>query len=105
MNIELSDRFKKEVKRLSKKYRSFTGDIIELIESLKTNPFQGVPLRKGAFKIRMKITAKRKGKSGGARVISVVFIEEDELYLLTVYDKSERENITDKELDDLINNI
>ena len=52
MNIELSKRFKKEFKRLNKKYR-LTNDFAELVKSLKADPNQGVPLGRGAFKIRM----------------------------------------------------
>ena len=53
----------------------------------------------------MAITSKGKGKSGGARVITLVRIKNDVLYLVTIYDKSERENIPDDELNDLIENI
>ena len=35
-------------------------------------PGQGTPLGHDAYKIRLKITSKEKGKSGGARVISLV---------------------------------
>jgi hypothetical protein len=53
----------------------------------------------------MSITSKGKGKSGGARVITytVILAETDtEIKLLTIYDKSERENLTDKELLELM---
>ena len=105
MNIVLSDFFEKKVKHLRKKYPSIGKDILALIESLESNPLQGVPLRKGAFKIRMKISSKGKGKSGGARVITLLKIEKGVLFLLDIYDKSERESISDQELDYLINEI
>jgi len=53
----------------------------------------------------MSITSKGKGKSGGARVITytVILAETDaEIKLLTIYDKSERENLSDKELLELM---
>ena len=53
----------------------------------------------------MSIASKGKGKSGGARAITytVILAETDtEIKLLTIYDKSERENLTDKELLDLM---
>lgn len=53
----------------------------------------------------MSITSKGKGKSGGARVITytVILAEIDaEIKLLTIYDKSERENLFDKELLELM---
>ena len=47
------------------------------------------------------IASKGKGKSGGARVISFMAIMNEEdgfIELLTIYDKSEMESISDKEL-------
>ena len=56
-------------------------------------------------KIRMSIHSKGKGKSGGARVITfsvVVAIEETEINLLYIYDKSERESISMSEIQELL---
>ena len=50
----------------------------------------------------MKISSKNTGKSGGARVITLVKIEQTRITLLDIYDKSDKENLTDKELDDLL---
>ena len=105
MNIIPTRAFQNKFKQLLKKYHKLSDDYIALLESLQNNPTQGVKIRGNTFKVRMKITAKGKGKSGGARVITLVKIEDDELYLITIYDKSERENISDNELDDLINGI
>lgn len=68
---------------------------------MEKNPFQGSELGKGLRKIRMVITSKGKGKSGGARVITVtviVSVDETNVTLLTIYDKSDRETIKDSEL-------
>jgi hypothetical protein len=73
-----------------------------LIGSLEKKPIQGKPLGKDCYKIRMSITSKSKGKSGGSRVITCVKVVEQDVYLLTIYDKSEKENISDKELDELL---
>lgn len=62
---------------------------------------QGVDLGRNLRKVRMAITAKGKGKSGGARVITYTLLVaevDSALMLLTIYDKSEKENITDAEL-------
>ena len=59
----------------------------------------------GLRKIRMAITSKGKGKSGGARVISftvVVAVEESEINLLYIYDKAERSSISKKEIEELL---
>ncbi|MFP4557645.1 MAG: type II toxin-antitoxin system RelE/ParE family toxin [Bacteroidales bacterium] len=50
----------------------------------------------------MAITSKGKGKSGGSRVITCVKIVKQTAYLLSIYDKSDKENISDKELDELL---
>lgn len=50
----------------------------------------------------MAITSKGRGKSGGSRVISCVKIVAESVFLLSIYDKSAKENISDKELDELL---
>lgn len=72
------------------------------------NPFEGVDLGMGVRKVRMSIKSKGKGKSGGARVITYSLTADDEdinLTLLTIYDKSERSTISDKEIKDLLKSI
>ena len=60
----------------------------------------GVALGKDLRKVRFSIKSKGKGKSGGARVIThvVVKIEEANITLVTIYDKSSQETISEKEL-------
>lgn len=55
--------------------------------------------------MRMSIASKGKGKSGGARVITCVRIVGQEVWLLTIYDKSQRASISDKELKQLVAQI
>lgn len=102
MNIVVSERCKKELKRLLKKYPSITSDFENLLDNLEENPLQGAPLGKDCYRIRMAIASKNQGKSGGARVITCVKIMGDVLYLLSIYDKSEKADLEDKELDSLI---
>ena len=66
------------------------------------NPEQGVELIDGVRKIRLAITSKGRGKSGGAHVIIRARIVDDELQLLYIYDKSDYENITDTFLRDIL---
>jgi mRNA-degrading endonuclease RelE of RelBE toxin-antitoxin system len=61
--------FDKEYKRLKKKYQSLPDDLANLEKELIKNPHLGIDLGNNFRKIRMAITAKNKGKSGGARVI------------------------------------
>ena len=101
-NVKATPKFQKELKRLSKKYSSLKFEFAILIQNLKTNPLQGVALGKDCYKIRLPIASKGKGKSGGARVITCVRIVEEIVYLLTIFDKSEKEAIQDSELQALL---
>ena len=95
-------KFEKELKRLSKKYPSLKNEYFELVQNLKEFPKQGVAIGNFCYKVRISIASKGKGKSGGARIITYIQVTETSVYLLTIYDKSEQENISDKELQDLL---
>ena len=105
MTIILTENFKAEAKHLIKKYQSLLDEIEELINSLLKDPKQGEPLGKDCYKIRLAIKSKGKGKSGGAHIITCVKIIDANVYLLTIYDKSEKENISSKELKELLSNL
>ena len=97
--------FERQSKRLIKKYSSLKKELLALVQSLKENPEQGIAIGKNCYKIRIPIASKGKGKSGGARVISNFTISDDIVYLLSIYDQSQKENITEKELGDLLRDI
>lgn len=97
--------FEKALKRLAKKYPSLKVEYVALLDSLEENPEQGTPLGNHCFKIRIAIASKGKGKSGGARVIIHVVVSNRVVFLLDIYDKSEQDNITEKELADLLKMI
>lgn len=97
--------FDRQAKRLTRKFASFKKDISELFDSLEADPTQGTALGNDCYKIRMAIKSKGKGKSGGARVVTHVIVVRKHVYLLTVFDKSEKENISDKELQELLKMI
>ena len=97
--------FDKEIKRLGKRYASIADDYAKLLLEISANPHLGTDLGGGLRKIRMAITSKGKGKSGGARVITftvVVAVEESEINLLYIYDKAERSSISKKEIEELL---
>ena len=104
-NVLTTSDFIKDSKRLVKKHRSLKSDILDLIASLEENPAQGTPIGHDCYKIRLAIKSKGKGKSGGARVITCVKIIDSNVFLLTIYDKSEQDNISDKELRELLKHI
>lgn len=101
-NIIATEPFEKKLKRLAKKYKSLKADLLEVIEQLAENPTLGTPIGKECYKIRVAITSKGKGKSGGARMITYVRIVSQNVFLIDIYDKSEQANISDKELQLLI---
>ena len=105
MRIVNTPTFDKELKSLAKRHRSLLADIAQLANNLLNNPHEGESLGRGCYKVRMAITSKGKGKSGGARIITCVKIERDTVYLLTIFDKSDRESISTAELTELLNEI
>ena len=98
VTLHLHSEFKRQFRRLSKKYRSLIDDLEYFQEELIKNPLQGIDLGRGVRKIRMAIGSKGKGKSGGARVLTLtVLVREDaDVTLLTIYDKDEIDNVSDE---------
>ncbi len=105
MKIETTAWFDKQIKQLAKKHKSIPADYRAFLQSLQSDPTQGTGIRRGAHKVRMPIASKGEGKSGGARVITYIRTDMDTIYLLDIYDKAERTNISDKDLDDFVNFI
>jgi len=112
IKVITSENFRKKAKRLLKKYRSLKTELQNLETQLMENPELGVLLDNDCYKIRIAIESKGKGKSGGARVITHVVIrvnqDSDEtkiVGLVTIYDKSEYDDISDSELIKLVNEI
>ena len=104
-SIQLTSRFEKEAKKLFKKYPSLKNEIIDLRNELKENPETGSPIGHNCYKIRIAISSKGKGKRGGARVITYLYIKGKTIYLLSLFDKSEKETISDKELIEILKEI
>jgi mRNA-degrading endonuclease RelE of RelBE toxin-antitoxin system len=104
-SVIASDKFKKEAKRLVKKYPSLKQELSELSDVLANQPTTGTPLGDNIYKIRLSIKSKGKGKSGGGRVITYALIKSKEVYLLTIYDKAEFESIDDGTLKAIIKSL
>ncbi len=94
--------FEREAKRLARKYPSLARELSQLVADLKSAPITGTAIGQKCYKIRLKIASKGKGSSGGARVITCVVAVAEAVYLLSIYDKSEQENISDKRLGELL---
>ena len=97
--------FDKQAKRLAKKYNSLKEELGNLIDELLNNPEYGVGIGQNCYKIRLSIKSKGRGKSGGGRVITHVHIIDEVIFLLSIYDKSEKENLIENELDKLLEEI
>ena len=76
-----------------------------MINILKVTPYYGTSIGKDCYKIRISIASKGKWKSGGARIITHIAIANTTVFLLSIFDKSEKENLTDKEIKELLSSI
>ena len=97
-SIVPAEHFRKEAKRLIKKYPSLKAELATLSKLLSITPETGTPLGNQTYKIRLAIKSKGRGKSGGARIITYVITPEETVYLLTIYDKSKMDAVDDKTL-------
>lgn len=103
--VKTIPKFEKQLKKLAKKYPSLRTEFIELVKELRQKPKQGTAIGNNCYKIRLSIVSKGKGKSGGARVITYLQVSDTIVFLLSIYDKSEKENISDKVLEELLKYI
>ena len=102
-------KFERDLKKLSKKNRNISDDIYPVLEKLEQGDMQGkviqMHLRDNnnvAIKIRIANASSNSGKSGGYRLICYAEKENGQIYLLTIYSKNEKENITNKEILELV---
>lgn len=108
VTFNYTEEFLRQAKRLAKRYHSLADDINDLQIELKENPEAGVSLGGGKRKIRLGVKSKGGGKRGGLRVITLnVIIETNDtcVNLLTIYDKKEIPNVSDKYIDQIIKNL
>ena len=103
--VSFTTQFTAAAKRLSKRHRSFLDDFTTFKESLQANPYQGVEIAPNIRKIRMAVTSKGRGSSGGIRVITattVISESEGRIGFLYIYDKADMENVSDAYLREVI---
>jgi mRNA-degrading endonuclease RelE of RelBE toxin-antitoxin system len=96
--------YKKELKKLNKRYRSIDKDIKPLIQQLEAGETPGDRIAENkypVYKVRVPNSDTRKGKSGGYRVIYYTITPES-ILLTTIYTKSDRRTISNKEVEDII---
>ena len=100
--IILLPSFEREANRLAKRYPSLRDDLATLRTALIKNPEAGTSLGGGVYKVRFAIKSKGKGKRGGGRIISLYFERDSELFLLSIYDKSEQVTISEARIRALV---
>lgn len=96
LNIKTLSSFDKDVKRLYKNYKKLPNDLKALKVELFQNPKSGIELGNKCYKIRLVNSSIPTGKSGGFRIIYYYLDNDNNLYLMSMYSKSELENIDDK---------
>ena len=104
MIIEYADNFLKEAKQLSKKFKLLKSDLKQAVDEIETKNDLGVYLGFNLFKKRVKNSSIPTGKSGGFRVIIYQQIE-NKIVLISIYSKTEKENLSDEELTKLLKEI
>ncbi len=100
--LKLTPDFERSIKRLAKRYRSLPTELNQLMQELRVRPETGKSIGHGCYKIRLAIASKGTGKRGGARVITYVRVVQETVFLLAIYDKSERASISDQQVRELI---
>jgi mRNA-degrading endonuclease RelE of RelBE toxin-antitoxin system len=109
--IVSTSNFQREAKKYLKKYRSLKSELENLYSQLLENPQLGTPIGNNSFKIRISVKSKNRGKSAGMRVITYLEVDlvldevSNQLYLLTIYDKSDLDSISDKEITTILNEL
>ncbi len=103
--VNTTNTFEKDAKKLGKKYPSIVGEISDLISKLETKPNTGTPIGNSCYKIRLSIASKGKGKSGGARVITYFYVKASSVFLLSIYDKSDKDSISKEEIENSITRL
>jgi mRNA-degrading endonuclease RelE of RelBE toxin-antitoxin system len=94
--------FARDVKRLHKKYKAIGEDLRILKRQLQENPKVGIFLGRSCYKIRLRNTSVPTGKSGGFRVVYYYLDGENNLYLMTIWSKTEMENIHDEKIIEIL---
>jgi mRNA-degrading endonuclease RelE of RelBE toxin-antitoxin system len=105
MDITVTNKFKKNLKILAKKYKNIKKDLQHFSNELIEQKIIGDKISntggKNIYKARISNSSSNKGKSGGYRVI--YYIKNGNNYiLLTIYTKSEKENLHSKEINKII---
>ncbi len=96
ITVRFTAEFKRNLRALSKKYRTIRSDVEPVIDQIQAGNFVGdqVP-RTGytIFKVRVRNSDIRKGKSAGYRLIYYLKTTTD-VILITIYSKSDQSDVS-----------
>ena len=107
MDVVYGSAFKRQLKRLARRYRSIKNDIDPVIQLLLAEDTPGDALSgygHTLYKVRIKNSDNRKGKSGGYRIIYYLKTE-TRCVLVTIYSKSDQGDIDADQLHTLLRDI
>ncbi len=105
IEIKLLESFTKDVKKLLKKYKQLPSDLKNLQTELLQNPKAGIELGNSVYKIRVANSSIPTGKRGGFRVIYYYLDScNNNLYLMSIYSKTDLENIDEKVIVQILKN-
>ena len=108
VTFNYTEEFYRQAKRLAKRYKSLASDLEDFQHELMNNPEAGVSLGRGLRKIRLGVKSKGTGKRGGLRVITlniVINVIDTRINLLTIYDKKEIPNVSEKYIEQIIQSL
>ncbi|MFZ2889802.1 type II toxin-antitoxin system RelE/ParE family toxin [Sulfuricurvum sp.] len=100
--IQKTKLFEKLIDTLYKRFKNIESDIEAFGDDLDDVSKLGIHLGKNVYKVRIANSDKNKGKSSGYRLISYLKIEEGTLTYLYIYDKSDLESLSEKQLDKIV---
>ncbi len=96
MGIFFTFYFKKQLKKLLKKYPHVQEDLLGVLE--KINLENHISIGHSVYKVRVGSTDQKRGKSGGFRCYIYCYVKKSFLVPLCIYAKSTHESISDLEL-------
>jgi hypothetical protein len=97
-SVKNTERFAKELGRLIRKYPSLKSEFVSVISSLEDDSIDCTPVDDNFYKITLEIPAKKYTTTGVAKIVILVKFRERFACLATIYDRSEKADITSSEL-------
>lgn len=103
-HVEDVEEFSNRLEKVARKYPKVIDSVESLFAKLEQGNLIGDPIKglklKGnkVFKTRLENPDANKGKRGGFRVVWYLITSDNKIYPLTIYSKSEQENISDREI-------